>query len=257
LPSPVGDQRRGPAFALAIGILVLSVTIVVLVYPLSAPFVMPALAGGGGPGGTREGTLLVKAVLNSTFSVSGLSGLSFQVSSASPLRSYVFLTNLSGMIEARIPVGLYAIATSDPRFFASASISIAEGNVSVFSIVVTESDSPVTMFDALDRDSSGFLDPTESLFVMLDSSGVPAGLSGAVSLVYTHDVTVTVSTAGSSSSYLLPTTQAVVANVEGEAFSSGSLVLMLSPVSDLPLLGAASMTVVSYSLSYEVSYHGD
>lgn len=249
-------ERRSSAALAAAGILILSVAIVAMVTPLLKTLSFPSLALGGSPPVIETGELVVSAVLMSPQGEFGLSGATFVISSATGPVFPDYVTNSSGIFVAILPPGEYSITTSDPLFSAQASFAISSGNVTEYYLRVTQTDSYPSFYDAVDSDSSGFLDSTESLFVTIPSGAISLNVSSGVTITYLNAFFFS-TVSGYSSIPITPiVTVSAPATVVSSDVRDGSLYLVLRPSSAIQLRGIILISVSTYTVFDHISYPG-
>jgi hypothetical protein len=249
-------ERRSSAALAAAGILILSVAIVAMVTPLLKTLSFPSLALGGSPPVIETGELVVSAELMSPQDELALSGATFVISSATGAVFPDYVTNGSGIFVAPLLPGEYSITTSDPRFFAQASLHISSGNITEYYLRVTQTDSYPSFYDAVDSDSSGFLDSTESLFVTIPSGDISLSVSSNVTITYLNAFFFSLVSESSSSPVAPIVTVSALATVVSSDVRDGSLYLVLGPSSTIPLRGIILISVSTYSVFDRVSYPG-
>jgi len=100
-----------------------------------------------------------------------LSGVNISIRGAtSPaLAALTFHTNSSGTFELPLDPGQYSVAINDQRFHLSTAVNILPGEVTEVDVLATRQLHPITFYAAVDRDSSGWLTPWETMTAATDS----------------------------------------------------------------------------------------
>jgi hypothetical protein len=254
----VKTERRSSIMIALATILVLSLAIVALLSPLLKTLSLPSVALGGGSSFPKSGELVANVTLLSSGGGGTLGGVIFLINSTAGSFSSSYSTNASGMFTALLPSGHYFIRSSDKRFLAQASFSIWPGRVTLFFVRVNETDIYPTFYDAVDSDSSGFLDSTETLFATFPSTDSPFNASSGVILDYINGPFIIVFSDGFSVQEVtfglgVETANATVVSSE---VRGGSLYAAFRPLSAVPLQGFSLLWVSSYSVFDNVTYNG-
>jgi len=115
---------------------------------------------------------------------SPLSGVNISIRGATSLAlaALTFRTNSSGTFELPIDPGEYSVAINDQRFHLSTAVNILPGEVTEVDVLATRQLHPITFYEAVDRDSSGWLTPWETMSAVTDSGIQPVNKSTALFL---------------------------------------------------------------------------
>ncbi|TLX93913.1 MAG: hypothetical protein E6K96_08890 [Thaumarchaeota archaeon] len=109
-----------------------------------------------------------------------LSGVNISIRGATSL-ALAALT-FSGTFELPIDPGEYSVAINDQRFHLSTAVNILPGEVTEVDVLATRQLHPITFYEAVDRDSSGWLTPWETMSAVTDSGIQPVNKSTALFL---------------------------------------------------------------------------
>ena len=122
------------------------------------------------------GKLVVKTLVSSpleSFSLEDipLSGVNISIRGATSLAlaALTFRTNSSGAFELSMDPGKYSVAIDDQRFHLSTAVNILPREVTELDVLATRMLHPITFYEAVDRDSSGWLAPWETMTAVTDS----------------------------------------------------------------------------------------
>ena len=115
---------------------------------------------------------------------SPLSGVNISIRGATSLAlaALTFRTNSSGTFELPMDPGEYSVAINDQRFHLSTAVNILPGEVTEVDVLATRQLHPITFYEAVDRDSSGWLTPWETMSAVTDSGIQPVNKSTALFL---------------------------------------------------------------------------
>ncbi len=113
-----------------------------------------------------------------------LSGVNISIrGTTSPaLAALTFRTNSSGILELQMNPGEYSVAIGDQRFHLSTTVNILPGEVTEVDVLATRQLHPITFYEAVDRDSSGWLATWETMTAVTDSGIQPINKSTALFL---------------------------------------------------------------------------
>jgi len=113
-----------------------------------------------------------------------LSGVNISIRGATSLAlaALTFRTNSSGTFELPMDPGEYSVAINDQRFHLSTAVNILPGEVTEVDVLATRQLHPITFYEAVDRDSSGWLTPWETMSAVTDSGIQPVNKSTALFL---------------------------------------------------------------------------
>jgi hypothetical protein len=257
----VNLESRASMAIFTVAILILSLAIVAMVGPLLKSISFPALGSGVAQSGPGLGQLVVTVDLSSPTGEAGLAGVSFVIGSAIGRVASQYVTNDTGSFVAFLPPGNYSISSSDSRFYAGAQFSIAAGNVTTFFVLVTQTQMVPAFYDAIDADSSGFLDESEALYASFPSTDSPLNSSYAVTLVYSNPLanpgfSSLNTTVTSALNTTVSSVRSVSASVIGSEVRGDFLYAEFSPSATVPLAGFELLWVSSYSVFDMVSFGG-
>ena len=100
-----------------------------------------------------------------------LSGVNISIRGATSLAlaALTFRTNSSGTFELAMDPGKYSVAIDDQRFHLSTAVNILPREVTELDVLATRMLHPITFYEAVDRDSSGWLTPWETMTAATDS----------------------------------------------------------------------------------------
>ena len=100
-----------------------------------------------------------------------LSGVNISIRGASSmaLAALTFRTNSNGTFELPMDPGTYSVAINDKRFQLSTAVNILPGEVTELDVLATRQQHPITFYEAVDRDSSGWLTPWDTITAVTDS----------------------------------------------------------------------------------------
>src|SRR3989449_2025249 len=100
-----------------------------------------------------------------------LSGVNISIRGATSLAlaALTFHTNRSGTFELAMDPGKYSVAIDDQRFHLSTTVNILPREVTELDVLATRQLHPITFYEAVDRDSSGWLTPWETMTAVTDS----------------------------------------------------------------------------------------
>lgn len=108
--------------------------------------------------------------------------VSIRGSTAPALAALTFHTNSSGTLELTIDPGEYSVAVNDQRFHLSTAVNILPREVTELDVLATRQLHPITFYEAVDRDSSGWLTTWETMTAVTDSGIQPVNKSSPLFL---------------------------------------------------------------------------
>ena len=202
-----------------------------------------------------------------------LSGVNISISGATSLAlaALTFRTNSSGAFELSMDPGKYSVAIDDQRFHLSTAVNILPREVTELDVLATRMLHPITFYEAVDRDSSGWLAPWETMTAVTDSGIHHVNKSTALFLetlrplqVFSNSMTVTLpnSTLANSTVVVkvLPVRLAYLGQPQETRLSllsldqRGSVVwLTFRPMESVKISDGMGLGIAFYKPSYGVS----
>jgi hypothetical protein len=113
-----------------------------------------------------------------------LSGVNISIRGAvsAALAALTFHTNSSGTLELPMDPGEYSVAINDQRFHLSTAVNILPKEITELDVLATRQLHPITFYEAVDRDLSGWLTTWETMTAVTDSGIQPVNKSSALFL---------------------------------------------------------------------------